>query len=322
MGIEVRWGVRTVAMVAAVALLGTASTARAQEVQIAKLAEDSARSLGAAGRHDVVVFDFYGAGFPSGADPMVGLGEKLAADFRAALAQAAASAPAGAPALRVENHAETLERLTNMDLSAGNLRDPNTVRWVYAKTPVDAYITGTVAKASQGYTLTITLHALEHVAPAEEKSGEPATLGTFSATIPALADLSALVSDPPRDEFADVPRDGANGYTKAVCERCKLPNYVDTALKAGAQGSVILAVTIDSHGHIKDIRVRQGMPYGLTERAIEAVREWKLKPAKNEKGKRVAVRQDVTVTFAMGKPSGATSKMAQGDAAQSAGVTK
>jgi TonB family protein len=325
MATKVRWCVRA-ALVAALVMLGSGQATRAQEVEIAKLARESAHSLDAAGRRDVAVFDFYGADFPAGADPMVALGEKLAADFRAALAQTISHGPvAGRPALSIENRAATLERLTNMDLSAGNLRDPNTVHWAYAKTPVDAYITGTVARAPQGYTLMVTLHALDSVPPVEQKNGEPPTLGTFSATIPALADLNALVSDPPRDEFARLPQGGQNGYTKPECIRCVPPEYVDTAVKAKAEGTVILAATIDSHGHVKDIRVKQGMPYGLTERAIEAVREWKLTPAKNEKGKRIAVRQDVTVAFALGKPGGATSKIAQNDAAQtapSAGVTK
>jgi TonB family protein len=249
----------------------------------------------------------------------------VAADFRAALAQTVSSAVAGAPPLSIENRATTIERLTTMDLSAGNLRDPNTVRWMYAKTAVDAYITGTVAKAAKGYALTVTLHTLDRVPPLDQKNGEPPAIGTFSATIPALADLNALVSDPPRDEFARLPRGGQNGYTKPECVRCVPPEYVDTAVKAKAEGTVILAATIDSHGRAKDIRVKQGMPYGLTERAIEAVREWKLTPAKNEKGKRVAVRQDLTVSFALGVPPDGIVKITRDSAEQpapSAGVTK
>jgi TonB family protein len=309
MATDVYRRMRAAAMVAVIAILGSAAAARAQEVEIAKLARDSAQSLAAANRHSMVVFDFYGAEFPAGADPMSALGEKLAADFRAALAQTVSSA-AGAPLLRIENRATTIEQLTTMDLNAGNLRDPNTVRWVYAKTAVDAYITGTVAKASQGYTLTVTLHALDHLPPVDQKSGEPPTIDTFSATIPALADLNALVSDPPRDEFARVPRGGSNGYSRAECIRCAPPAYVDKAALARAEGTVILAATINSHGNVKDIRVKQGMPYGLTERAIEAVREWKLSPAKNEKGKRVAVRQDLTISFALGGPGDATLQIA------------
>jgi TonB family protein len=324
MATDVHRRMRVAAIVAVFAILGSA--ARAQEVELARLARDSAHSLAAANRHSVVVFDFYGADFPAGADPMTALGEKLAADFRAALAQTNSARPvAGAPTLSIENRATTLERLTNMDLSAGNLRDPNTVRWAYAKTPVDAYITGTVAKAAQGYTLTITLHALDRLPLLEQKNGEPPTIDTFSATIPALGDLSALVSDPPRDEFARLPRGGQNGYTKPECIRCVPPEYVDTAVKARAEGTVILAATIDSHGHVKDIRVKQGMPYGLTERAIEAVREWKLTPAKNEKGKRVAVRQDLRVSFALGLEPGTTVKIWRDAAVQPApsnGVTK
>ena len=315
MATDVYRRMRAAAIVAVFAILGSAAAARAQEVEIAKLARDSAQSLAAANRHSVVVFDFYGAEFPAGADRMSALGEKLAADFRAALAQSVSSA-AGAPLLGIENRATTLERLNNMDLSAGNLRDPNTVRWVYAKTAVDAYIAGTVAKGPQGYSLTVTLHALDRVRPLDQNNGEPPTIDTFSTTIPALADLNALVSDPPRDEFARLPRGGQNGYTKPACVRCVPPEYVDTAVKARAEGTVILAATVDSHGRVKDIRVKQGMPYGLTERAIEAVRGWKLTPAKNEKGKRIAVRQDLTVSFALGIPAGETVKITRDAATQ------
>jgi TonB family protein len=300
---SLRWRVRLLGAAAAVLMTGAAPSAHAQEVPIAKLARDAARSLEAANRHAVVVFDFYGADFPAGADPMAALGQKLAADFRAALAQA------GGASLKVEDRATTVERLTTMDLSAGNLRDPNTVRWVYAKTREDAYVTGTIAKAAQGYTLAVTVHALDRTVAVNQKIGALQLAGTFSATIPALADLNALVSDPPRDEFASVPRGGANGYTKAECVRCDPPQYVDTAVRASAEGTVILAVTITSRGHVKDIRVKQGMPYGLTERAIEAVRDWKLSPAKNENGKRVAVRQDLTISFALGGSGDATAKV-------------
>ena len=58
---------------------------------------------------------------------MSALGEKLAADFRAALTDQRASW------LKVEDRAATLDRATEMSLTLANLRDPATLRWVYAK---------------------------------------------------------------------------------------------------------------------------------------------------------------------------------------------
>jgi TonB family protein len=258
----------------AAVFLACAGAVRAQQNQVDALAKQAAGALAHAAARNVVVLDF------TGTEAMAPLGEKLAADFRAALAHDAAG-------LKVEDRALTVERVTERSLELGNLRDSNTMRWVYGDTSVDSWISGAIAETSGGVNLAIQLHHLGNVAPIAE----------FTSAIPLLPDMKALIQPVARDEFASIPANGADGYTKAVCIACPSAVYSTEAIHAGAAGTVILTYTIDKHGHTKDVRVKQGLPNGLTQQAIDSVLTWKFAPAKNAKGKRVAVRQLSEISF-------------------------
>jgi TonB family protein len=273
-------GTVCVAVVCAAVLIGvSAATVRAQESQVDALAKQSAAALAKTGAHSVVVLDF------TGTDAMAPLGERLAADFRGALARDGAAA-----SLKVEDRAETVERVTERSLSLGNLRDSNTMRWVYGETSVDSWISGTLSDAAGGgVTLALQLHHL----------GNIALIAEFSGVIPLPADMKALTQAAPHDEFASMPQNGAEGFSKAACKKCREAVYSREAVAAKARGTVILTFTIDKHGNTKDVRVKQGLPDGLTQQAIDAVLEWKFTPAKNAKGKRVDVRQLSEISFNM-----------------------
>jgi TonB family protein len=74
------------------------------------------------------------------------------------------------------------------------------------------------------------------------------------------------------------------------------PEYTDLARRARVSGIVILEILIDDHGNVAGAQVRQDLPFGLTQSAIEAVRSWKFEPARHN-GKRVPTVQRVTLTF-------------------------
>jgi protein TonB len=57
------------------------------------------------------------------------------------------------------------------------------------------------------------------------------------------------------------------------------PEYSDEARKAHWEGTVILAVDVDTAGHPTNIRVVHSLGLGLDEKAIAAVARWKFKPA-------------------------------------------
>ena len=92
-------------------------------------------------------------------------------------------------------------------------------------------------------------------------------------------------------------RAGVNGVGVPICLYCPIPQYSDEARKAKYQGTVVLQVTITTDGRAVNISVVKGPGLGLEEKAIEAVRGWKFKPAVGPSGKVVATIVPIEVTF-------------------------
>jgi TonB family protein len=76
-----------------------------------------------------------------------------------------------------------------------------------------------------------------------------------------------------------------------------LPIYPEAARAGKVQGIVLLDCIIGKDGRVMRIDVAQAQPDGLTEAAIEAVRQWRYEPARNEKGEPVEVKMTVTINF-------------------------
>jgi periplasmic protein TonB len=92
-------------------------------------------------------------------------------------------------------------------------------------------------------------------------------------------------------------RAGVNGVGVPVCLYCPIPQYSDEARKAKYQGSVVLDVTITPDGRAIDVRIVKDPGLGLGEKAVEAVKGWKFKPAAGPSGKIIPVRVNIEVTF-------------------------
>jgi len=58
-----------------------------------------------------------------------------------------------------------------------------------------------------------------------------------------------------------------------------------------------LIAVITPDGRVTDVHVAKGLGLGLDEKAIEAVRSWRLKPALGPDGRPSSVRQIIEVTF-------------------------
>jgi TonB family protein len=75
-----------------------------------------------------------------------------------------------------------------------------------------------------------------------------------------------------------------------------VPLYPEAARRARIQGVVVLECIIGKNGDVTDVKVLRGLPLGLTESAVDAVRSWKFKPSTlNEKP--VEVLYILTVRF-------------------------
>lgn len=66
------------------------------------------------------------------------------------------------------------------------------------------------------------------------------------------------------------------------------PTYTEAARLTGVTGTVVLKVVFSSTGEVNNIRTASGLPYGLTEKAIDAARKIKFIPAVKE-GKYVSM---------------------------------
>ena len=78
------------------------------------------------------------------------------------------------------------------------------------------------------------------------------------------------------------------------------PQYTEVARQERLQGIVVLQATINEQGVVDDIEVVKGLPLGLTETAIEALKQWTFEPATLD-GEPVAVFYNLTFNFRLEK---------------------
>jgi TonB family protein len=98
---------------------------------------------------------------------------------------------------------------------------------------------------------------------------------------------------------AGVFRPGLDGVTVPSCVYCPPPSYSDEARAAKFSGRVVLRVVVTAEGQAENIQVLKGpgREFGIEQSAIDAVGQWKFKPATDRSGKPVATVVPVEVTF-------------------------
>jgi TonB family protein len=57
-------------------------------------------------------------------------------------------------------------------------------------------------------------------------------------------------------------------------------DYTEEARRRGVSGDVVLEIVVRRDGGVGDVRVLQGLGFGLDERAVQAVRQWRFAPAR------------------------------------------
>lgn len=69
------------------------------------------------------------------------------------------------------------------------------------------------------------------------------------------------------------------GMTKPEVLHSVQPRYSELARRAGVQGTVIVEAVIDQQGFVTNVRVLRGLPMNLDRAAVEAIQQWRFKPA-------------------------------------------
>ncbi len=86
------------------------------------------------------------------------------------------------------------------------------------------------------------------------------------------------------------------GVSPPVAIYAPEPEFSDQARMAKYQGLCIVEVVVDANGNPRDPKVIRPLGMGLDEKALEAVKQYRFKPAMLN-GKPVAVRMDIEVDF-------------------------
>ena len=74
------------------------------------------------------------------------------------------------------------------------------------------------------------------------------------------------------------------------------PDYTEEARRRGIEGDVVMEIVVEANGRVGQVRVLQGLGYGLDERAAAAVRQWTFQPA-TRRGSPVSVMVEVAMEF-------------------------
>lgn len=151
---------------------------------------------------------------------------------------------------------------------------------------VDAIITGTVEISPEHY---IVSAAIRRVA-------DGTTVAAESFTVPHSRILDLLKPLPYPN---NILRAGINGVDVPTCTACPLPGYTDRARAAKIQGNIVLSIVVSEDGRTEAVvAIVKGLAFGMTEKAMEDVSEWRFKPATKE-GKPVPVIVPIEVTVRM-----------------------
>lgn len=103
----------------------------------------------------------------------------------------------------------------------------------------------------------------------------------------------------PRPSAARPMRAGREIEEPAVVRRVE-PVTTAEGRAAGVAGAVVVEATIDRGGFVRDVRLVQGLGYGLDEAAMDAVRQWRFAPSMDER-EPVEVVQEVVLQFTTGQ---------------------
>jgi len=252
------------------------TTAPAAEPAITNLAVRLTEALHKAKRKRVIVLDLRG---PQGEAHPVGkwLADHLSAGLRT-----------GAPELHVVDRSQIESQENAQDVPvSGEAPDKRTIK-LARSAGADAVVTGSFAKA--GEVLGISLNVMK-----PDRSGQ--LLGQVTGTVPISEAITALSPNPIPAFKGEVARAGVGGIANPKCIYCPDPEYSSEARAANYQGTVALSVVVNAEGHVERVLVIKSPGLGLEEKAIEAVKRWRLKPAEDASGKPVSVIISVDVTF-------------------------
>jgi len=179
------------------------------------------------------------------------------------------------------------ETLVAKKLSLQDLKTAETLKQLGTALGIEAVVVGSLADTADGYLLTVTVRTVSGGTLLFTKVQPVA----HSHVLDSLAATDA-------DTTTSAPRAGVNGVGIPVCTYQPAPVFPAGARKAKVpSASAVMLAVIAPEGGLTNIRVTKDPGYGFAERAVEALTEWRCKPALDKDKKPTAVTVPIEVTF-------------------------
>jgi TonB family protein len=99
--------------------------------------------------------------------------------------------------------------------------------------------------------------------------------GAFRFEVPTGTLLDPGLQIIKKDSVEDGTYRVGNGVSRPQLIKKIEASWTDEARQAGVSGMVLVSFTVDAAGIARDLAVTRGLGYGLDEKAIEAVRQWR-----------------------------------------------
>jgi TonB family protein len=248
------------------------------------LAGDVAQAVKKAHLKNLLVMDFQG---PDKKYSL--LGRKLADDLSAALAVD--------PAIGLIDRKQFAEFVSREGLLIPEANQPDPANWIANQLSAKSFVIGNIEETGNDFILHITIY----------DSPKPRNVQDLKTAFSKTADLSSLAGraldatgDDQRNrdhKLSSLPHSGQHGYSFPHCEYCPPPEFSTEARRHKTGGTAILIADVDETGRITNAAMLQGLFYGLNEKAVEGVKQWRMKPTAGPDGSPVAVQQVIEVSF-------------------------
>jgi TonB family protein len=246
------------------------------------MAHELGAELVKAGKRKVIVVDFRGP--DKYWSPFA---DWLADQFSLALKTATSS-------LRVVDRAK-LEELEPIEVDESSVC-ASTIR-AALELGVDTIVEGTYRPAENGVGVSLNAHPV--IGPGNGGCVWTSPISTVGGKIPFTSEVGSTVYLPldalwpANKKFTS----GEQGVGYPSCIYCPNPQYSSEAHKARLEGTVVLLAVINADGRATQIRIAKSLGSGLDEKAIEALKEWKFKPATDADGRSVPVFTPIELVF-------------------------
>jgi TonB family protein len=177
------------------------------------------------------------------------------------------------------------------------LKGAKAARWLASELEADAVVIGSMEEQTNHLRLSVELLSVSNEDKGPQEAVElfvPDLKGGLAPFEPYKAEPASSSGTASQDSTP--PRAGSNGVGVPACIYCPAPMYTKRAHDEKFNGTVVMMTTVTQDGRATGISMIKGVPFGLNERAIEAVSKWQFKPA--TKGRTpVATLVPIHVTF-------------------------